>query len=583
MASTQASAVITYHKPGTRPPLYVAGTFSNPPWQPCKMDSTAREDGEYDFKKEVRGAPGSEIQYKFRIGDGNWWVLQDDHPTAIDGSGNTNNVLELKAEDINEPQNGSASAAQHLQPPAATAAERSGAGTPIFARVAAEVADSAALLHEDVPPREVAPTNGPEQVPSNTSRDVAPAEAQAAPNTIDLQVSNQNTILVLEPPPGEGRPFQVQPQGYDFLDDQDGYIADRSPLFAHECIGLYESDDELDPEPVVEEEPAPRSALSGDLANGEIDLNDPTLERFPSNREDIMDAVRKLETGLQADQAYFEGPPHSPVVMSTRRGTEDITGDFLLAAPQPQSPNSHRISRRSPQSSVGSIVPVSLQSISEAEEPAAEDELSFLPAVVFSNPLKPKPKHLKLPTSDEDEGIALPDGASPTTAKPVSRSIVTPETSPPASPLSPKSGSKPTAAATTTLDSLEGPRYAPAGTDPASPSGNNKATAPPSATEEAAAASTPPQPGDGGDQSEGQPETEQGHQEGTATAGQIRNRTTGAQDPVSAPGSVPAVQPKEGGRSWVRTIFRFIVVDLIGGVLRRVWRVLRFGRRRGEV
>lgn len=95
MASTQVPVFITYHKPGTEPPLYVAGTFSNPPWQPCEMDHITRADGEYHFKKEVRGEPGSEIQYKFRINDGDW-VLKDDGPTTTDSSGNTNHVLEVK-------------------------------------------------------------------------------------------------------------------------------------------------------------------------------------------------------------------------------------------------------------------------------------------------------------------------------------------------------------------------------------------------------------------------------------------------------------------------------------------------------
>jgi hypothetical protein len=95
MASAQIPAFITYHKPGTQPPLYVAGTFSNPPWQPCEMDHTTRPDGEYDFKKEVRAEPGTEIQYKFRINDGDW-VLKDDGPTVTDSSGNTNNALEVK-------------------------------------------------------------------------------------------------------------------------------------------------------------------------------------------------------------------------------------------------------------------------------------------------------------------------------------------------------------------------------------------------------------------------------------------------------------------------------------------------------
>jgi hypothetical protein len=46
-------------------------------------------------------------------------------------------------------------AAKRLQEPSAEqAAARSGTGTPISARVAAEVADSAELLHEEVPERE---------------------------------------------------------------------------------------------------------------------------------------------------------------------------------------------------------------------------------------------------------------------------------------------------------------------------------------------------------------------------------------------------------------------------------------------
>jgi hypothetical protein len=99
MATTQIPAFITYHKPGTQPPLYVAGTFSDPPWQPYEMDYTTQGDGDYTFKKEVRGEPGSKIQYKFRIGDGDWWVLRDDGPTMTDSDGNTNHVLEVKPQE----------------------------------------------------------------------------------------------------------------------------------------------------------------------------------------------------------------------------------------------------------------------------------------------------------------------------------------------------------------------------------------------------------------------------------------------------------------------------------------------------
>jgi hypothetical protein len=99
MASAQIPAVITYHKPGTQPPVYVAGTFSDPQWQPHEMEHTKREDGEYDFRKEIRAEPGSKTQYKFRLGDGDWWVLKDDGPTVTDSAGNTNHVLEVNPQE----------------------------------------------------------------------------------------------------------------------------------------------------------------------------------------------------------------------------------------------------------------------------------------------------------------------------------------------------------------------------------------------------------------------------------------------------------------------------------------------------
>lgn len=95
MATTLAPATITYQKPGTKPPIYVAGTFSDPEWQLEEMEYIVDADGEHVFRKEVQGEPGSKIHYKFRIGDGNWWVLNDDTPTVTDIAGNKNNELEV--------------------------------------------------------------------------------------------------------------------------------------------------------------------------------------------------------------------------------------------------------------------------------------------------------------------------------------------------------------------------------------------------------------------------------------------------------------------------------------------------------
>jgi hypothetical protein len=96
MASDTIPAVITYTKPGTQPPVFVAGTFSDPPWQPHEMESFLQDDGEHIFRKAVQGKLGDKVQYKFRIGLGDWWTLREGDPTITDESGNVNHELEYK-------------------------------------------------------------------------------------------------------------------------------------------------------------------------------------------------------------------------------------------------------------------------------------------------------------------------------------------------------------------------------------------------------------------------------------------------------------------------------------------------------
>ena len=47
------------------------------------MDSTIGPDGAYIFSKEFEVEPSSKIQYKFRVGHGDWWMLNEDAPTGI--------------------------------------------------------------------------------------------------------------------------------------------------------------------------------------------------------------------------------------------------------------------------------------------------------------------------------------------------------------------------------------------------------------------------------------------------------------------------------------------------------------------
>jgi hypothetical protein len=82
MAAQKVLVAVTYSKPGIQPPIYLAGTFSHPPWQPQEMQHTINEQGEYAFTKEVEVEEGKEYQYKFRVGEGDWWLLNEDAPSG---------------------------------------------------------------------------------------------------------------------------------------------------------------------------------------------------------------------------------------------------------------------------------------------------------------------------------------------------------------------------------------------------------------------------------------------------------------------------------------------------------------------
>ncbi len=108
------STVITFTKPDVQPPVYIAGGFTD--WAPVEMQCESSQSGQNKFTHTTELQPG-EHQYKFRLGPGDWWVLDESAPTgqdhiyllskiqladiriADDGSGNINNALSVTAEE----------------------------------------------------------------------------------------------------------------------------------------------------------------------------------------------------------------------------------------------------------------------------------------------------------------------------------------------------------------------------------------------------------------------------------------------------------------------------------------------------
>jgi hypothetical protein len=80
MSPKKVFVSLTYASPGAVPPIFLAGSFSEPAWHPQEMEFITDENGEHQFHKQVQVGEGAEHQYKFRIGTGDWWALNEQAP-----------------------------------------------------------------------------------------------------------------------------------------------------------------------------------------------------------------------------------------------------------------------------------------------------------------------------------------------------------------------------------------------------------------------------------------------------------------------------------------------------------------------
>ncbi|KAL1880599.1 hypothetical protein Daus18300_001210 [Diaporthe australafricana] len=460
MADNKVPLTIVYRSPQTQPPLFVAGSFSHPQWVPQEMEYTTGEDGAITFSKAFDVEPSSKIQYKFRVGPGDWWVLDEDAPIVTDDAGNRNNFIEApsavetKSEEPIQPAKNDhevlgTNLIQHPQPISrlealkeAEKVDRSGTSTPEYARTAAEVAESAALVDPPTPEPEtidVTASSPPDEV-ANTAAEVADTAKD-----LDNHLAEEHTETVT---PAHKTIADVK----EDIENENLDTAEFSnepehapPLFAHECAGLYE-EDEIPGVPDDEDRAEIANGNARDRA--EEDFQDPTLEQFPSSRTEIMAAVRKVETGLNANQTLNEGVPPSPVFRSRHSSTGDGLGEHQSPEASPvSSKGSQHLSLPVPQpqenKSERSLSVISLGSIAEDDEPEAStvggiapiveqaetaDEAikvaknaegdvaldlakpSSRPVVTIPSPSATSNNDLISPISDEDEAVVMRNG-----------------------------------------------------------------------------------------------------------------------------------------------------------------------------
>ncbi|RYO77299.1 hypothetical protein DL766_000225 [Monosporascus sp. MC13-8B] len=408
--ASQVSVKLTYQKDDTSPPVYVAGSFSDPPWQPLEMACSKDEHGQNLFFKEINASEGAEIQYKFRVGP-ETWVLSESAETVDDGQGNVNNILRV-------PSNVSEEAlAKALDPGVAqlkASSSHDGARTPEMANTAAEVADSAAPLDGEEPEAEIsddqAGETGFRRLSETPVGEVGETAEEAALSAAPLDDDKPALI-------GGGEDSHKDPS-------QQG-----CPMFSHECVAAPDEDGpcgeaQAAPPDDDKQHELPDTKQHDYAQDPDIDLDDPTIEKFPSDSASIMAAIRRLSTSVDQDRALPQGIAPSVVTDSSRPTSADgLSDDQSLAVSRPGQPpygeQQSRTERRKKSSLTASRDSVSsLNSIAEADdERPGDDGDSAIDAAdndatrIVEHPgraVKSVPKGEVLASSDDDdEGIAM--------------------------------------------------------------------------------------------------------------------------------------------------------------------------------
>jgi ATP-dependent RNA helicase MRH4 len=202
--------------------------------------------------------------------------------------------------------------------------------------------------------------------------------------------------------------FAHESLGDDTKDDTEEM---KTPLFAHECLGAYDIEEEAEHGVVPIAGSSPRqngNAQSKHDKVANIDVNDPTLETFPSERGSILDAIRTIQTHLGEDQTHLDDIPASPRVVSSRRTSLDSNDDLCLS-PATLSPTvTRRRDSRLSHSFGRTRSAVSLGSIEEEPKPSANKRSQGPPIVSLPNPnSRGKIVGQKSPPSEEDEAVVM--------------------------------------------------------------------------------------------------------------------------------------------------------------------------------
>ncbi|GKU13399.1 unnamed protein product [Fusarium langsethiae] len=384
---------ITYNKPGTVPPVFLAGSFSDPQWELQEMECITDQNGEHTFRSEVMLEPEQDYQFKLRIGHDNWWVLAENYPTATDDSGNENNVVRAKK-------------------PTEEQIAPAGIDTPeikLNLATQSNVTPSEANNVEHITQDSKAPLFAHES-PSDDAEEDAKDDGDNEENKIPLFAHESLGNDVKDE---DSEDFKAPLFAHESLvdDSKDDSEEMKMPLFAHECLGAYDLGDDTDHDSTLNVNSSPGQTSKIKTVHdktAELDVNDPTLESFPSDRGSILGAIRSIQTHLGEDQTHLDDIPSSPRVISSRRTSLDSNDDLCLS-PASLSPTITRRRDSRPSHSFGRTrSAVSLGSIEEEPKPSPNRQSKGPPIVSLPNPnSRDKVFGQKSPPSEEDEAVVM--------------------------------------------------------------------------------------------------------------------------------------------------------------------------------
>ncbi|WPH03025.1 Hypothetical protein R9X50_00589900 [Acrodontium crateriforme] len=258
-----------YSSPGLQPPVYAFTNLSDPKWEAVEMDAKKNDKGEWNFSKTFSVEPG-DYQYKFRLGPGDWWALDDQHETVNDELGNQNNLLVVKEP---ESHDDIAPLMQHetlLIPPLA------GTQTPV-----------PVVSQPDLPQPETAHNVAPLMAHERLGALIAKDET---PGNNDEDAWNGD---------GEDKDLGSSPLLRHEILSLRSAEHETSPRFSHKTIALGERKDEVPPTP------SKVSVISSPVAP-EASPHDIGLEPFPSDHIGIMETLHRTATQNAVDETTDE-------------------------------------------------------------------------------------------------------------------------------------------------------------------------------------------------------------------------------------------------------------------------------------